>query len=179
MTAWDALRLLWLLAADAPPPPWLPAGTPPLLSTASRARVLHCLAEQGLHESLSPSLLAQVPGWTPGIPARLPERWLQPDGSARLNDELSYPGDLRPWRQRCDVRFAHKTGNTENYCSDAGIVSGIAPSRRHYLIALTSNLGTRYAPDPHCATTWRISAMAGAIDARLRGWLEDASESTA
>ena len=172
MTAWDALRLLWLLDVDAPPAPWLPAGTPPLLGANSRAYVLHCLGEQGLHESLSGSLLVHVDGWMPGIPARLPERWLLADGSARLTDELVYPGDLRPWRERCDVHFAHKTGNTENYCSDAGIVHGMAPSRRHYLIAMTSNLGTRYAPDPHCATTWRITAVAGAIDARLRAWME-------
>lgn len=172
MTAWDALRLLWLLDEHAPPAPWLPSGIAPLLKPASRAEVLQCLREQGLHQSLSSSLLVHIPGWVRGIPARVPQRWFQADGSAFLTEDLVYPGDLRQEREQCDVSFAHKTGNTENYTSDAGIVRGLGGSKRHYLIALTSNLGSRYAPDPHCATSWRIPALAGAIDTRLRAWLE-------
>lgn len=167
MTAWDTLRLLWLLDDAAPPAPWLPAGMPPLLRAESRAVVLTCLAEQGLHSQLSSSLLAGLPGWVPGIPARLPARWLKPDGSAWLDRDLIYPGDLRPEQGRCDVAFAHKTGNTENYSADAGIVRGLGASKRHYLIALTSNLGSRYAPHPLASTTWRIPALGAAIDAWL------------
>ena len=148
MTAWDSLRLLWLLDPLAPPPPWLPAGHEPLLG-ASREHVLHCLREQRLHEILSSGALVGRPGWVPGLPARLP------DG-----------GDG-------ELMFAHKTGNTENYSANAGIVTGIAPARRRYLIALTSNLGSRYAPDEVCATTWRIPALGAAIDARLREFLGD------
>jgi hypothetical protein len=172
MTAWDALRLLWLLDEHAPAAPWRPADAAPLLQPASQAEVLRCLREQGLHQSLSSSLLVNIPGWVRGIPARLPERWLQAGGSAFLTEDLVYPGDLRQEREQCDVSFAHKTGNTENYTADAGIVRGLGRSQRHYLIALTSNLGSRYAPDPHCATTWRIPALAAAIDARLRAWLD-------
>lgn len=171
MTAWDTLRLLWLIDPDAPPPPWLP-GAPPLLG-ASRAHVLHCLREQGLHQVLSSSLLAGLPDWVPGLPARLPERWLQADGSARLGPGMAYPGDLRRQRLQDGLEFAHKTGNTENYSADAGIVRGIAPARRHYLIALTSNLGSRYAAGPGCATTWRLPALGARIDAGLRAWLGD------
>ncbi|PTT86815.1 hypothetical protein DBR42_12950, partial [Pelomonas sp. HMWF004] len=80
MTAWDALRLLWRLDADAPAPPWLPAGAPPLLG-ASLAPIRRALEAQQRHEILSSGSLTQLPGWVPGIPAR----------------------------------FAHKTGNTENY----------------------------------------------------------------
>ncbi|MDI4634413.1 hypothetical protein J7U46_15245 [Pelomonas sp. V22] len=167
MTAWDTLRLLWLLDDAAPPAPWLPADTPPLLRAESRAVVLHCLGEQGLHSQLSSSLLAGLPGWVPGIPARLPARWIQPDGSALLDHDLAYPGDLRPAQARCDVSFAHKTGNTENYGADAGIVRGLGTSKRHYLIALTSNLGSRYAPHPLASSTWRIPALGAAIDAWL------------
>jgi hypothetical protein len=173
MSAWDALRLLWLLDEDAPPAPWLAAGTAPLLSPENRTVVLHCLREQGLHGILSSSVLASVPGWVPGIPARLPERILQADGSAWLAPDLVFPGDLQAERARCDVEFAHKTGNTENYNSDAGIVRGLGSSKRHYLIALTSNLGSRYAPHPLCSTTWRIPALGAAIDARLRAALGD------
>ncbi|HRD97636.1 MAG TPA: hypothetical protein PLA97_14690, partial [Rubrivivax sp.] len=35
MTAWDTVRLLWLLNAGAPPAPWLPRGTT-LLQPATR-----------------------------------------------------------------------------------------------------------------------------------------------
>jgi Beta-lactamase enzyme family len=66
---------------------------------------------------------------------------------------------------RADIRFAHKTGSTENYAADAGIVYGIAPSRRHYIVALTSNLGTRYAPG-------QLPALGAAIDATMAAWLE-------
>jgi hypothetical protein len=151
MTAWDSLRLLWLLDPDAPAPPWLPAGHAPLLGE-SRAHVLRCLREQRLHHLLSSSALPrELPGWVPGLPAR------PPGGNAADGDLL----------------FAHKTGNTENYSSNAGIVRGIAPARRHYLIALTSNLGSRYAPDPRCVTSWRLPALGAAIDAGLRAWLGD------
>lgn len=173
MTAWDTLRLLWLLDEDAPLAPWLKQDLAPLLSPASRAVVLHCLREQGLHEMLSSGLLAGVPGWVRGLPARLPQRWLQADGSARLAGDLVFPADLRAEQASSDVLFAHKTGNTENYGSDAGIVRGIGKSRRHYLIALTSSLGRRYSPGEPCATTWRLPAVGAAVDARLREWMGD------
>jgi hypothetical protein len=66
--------------------------------------------------------------------------------------------------------FAHKTGTTENYGSDAGIVRGIAARQqhRHYLIAMLSNLGSRYAPDAQA----RLGALGAAIDAALSPWLE-------
>lgn len=171
MTAWDTLRLLWLLDRRAPPAPWLPAGTPPLLGPLSRRLMLYALQEQGLHEILSSSVLAGVPGWQPGLPARLPPRWLGMDGGARVGPR-HFPGDLSA-QTGGQLLFAHKTGNTENYGADAGIVHGIAPARRHYLIALTSNLGRRYAPHPRCASTWRLPALGAAIDQRLRQLLGD------
>ncbi|WP_077038067.1 serine hydrolase [Pelomonas sp. KK5] len=131
MSAWDALRLLWLIDPEAPPAPWLPAAAPALLG-ASRAHVLHCLRSQRLHHVLSSCSLLGVPGWVEGIPA--------------------------------EVEFAHKTGNTENYASDAGIARGPG---RHYLVALTSSLGSRYAPDAGCVTTWRLPALGAAIDALM------------
>ncbi|RTL44426.1 MAG: hypothetical protein EKK53_07390 [Burkholderiales bacterium] len=123
MTAWDALRLMWRLDADAPP-------QPPLVSTASRAVIRRALDAQQLNEVLSSESLRELPGWVPGIPAR----------------------------------FAHKTGNTQNYTSDAGIVHD---GDLHYLIALTTSLGSRYAP-ADAATTWRIPALGGAIHAWLK-----------
>ncbi len=68
MTAWDTVRLLWLLDAGAPPAPWLPAQPPPLLLPATRDRLRATLAAQTLDEILSSGALRGVPGWVPGLP---------------------------------------------------------------------------------------------------------------
>jgi hypothetical protein len=171
MTAWDTVRLLWLLDEAAPAPPWLPAGLPPLVASASRGEVRRILEAQALHEVLSSASLAGAPGWRPGIPALLPERWIAEEGTSPAG-ERRFPADLRPANARAQVRFAHKTGTTENFLSDAGIVTGIPPFRRHYLIAVLSNLGTRYREGETGATTWRIPALGGAIDRVLADSLE-------
>lgn len=124
MTAWDALRLMWRLDADAPP-------QPALVSPASRAVIRRALDVQQLHHILSSESLREVPGWVPGIPAR----------------------------------FAHKTGFTQNYASDAGIVHD---GDLHYLVAVTTSLGGRYAPHPEAKTTWRLPALGAAIHAWLK-----------
>lgn len=171
MTAWDTARLLWLLDSDAPPAPWLAADLPPLLSAPSREQVRRLLEAQALHEVLSSTALAGVPGWQAGLPAQLPWRWIRADGSVDTGGQR-FPGDVRPVNAATEVRFAHKTGTTENFVSDAGIVTALPPARRHYLIALTSNLGTRYAPTSPGATTWRIPQLAAAIDHYLKDHLE-------
>ncbi len=139
MTAWDSARLMWLLDAQAPQPPWLQASLP-LVSAASRARLRRWLDGQTLNEILSSHSLVGVPGWVAGLPT--------------------------------SVHFAHKTGATQNYASDAGIVQAVAPARRHYVVAMLSNLGMRYAPHERCATTWKMPALGAAIDAALAPWLE-------
>jgi Beta-lactamase enzyme family len=161
MTAWDTARVLWLLDADAPAAPWLEPGTPTLLAPDSRARLRSWLDDQALHEILSSTVLAGVSGWVRGLPARLPERWIVEGGSA-VAGELVYPADVRSAALAATRRFAHKTGTTDNYASDAGIVRG---ERCHYIVALLSSLGRRYAPVTPCATTWRIPALGRAIDA--------------
>jgi hypothetical protein len=128
MTAWDTVRLLWLLDADAPPAPWLPAGTT-LLQSATRDHLRGVLQRQQLDHVLSSGSLREVPGWLPGLP----------DAPA----------------------FAHKTGSTDNYASDAGILR--MADGTHAIVALLSNLGARYAPDPCCATTWRVPALGAAL----------------
>jgi hypothetical protein len=132
MTAWDTVRLLWLLDDQAPPAPWLASSVPPLLSASSRARLRAVLQRQQLDEVLSSGALRDVPGWVPGLP----------DAPA----------------------FAHKTGNTENYASDAGIVR---TGNYHYIVAMLSNLGSRYASHERCATTWRVPALGAAIHRAL------------
>jgi hypothetical protein len=171
MTAWDTARLLWLLDADAPPAPWLAAGMPPLVSRDGQRQLRQWLEAQALHEVLSSTALAGEPGWVAGLPAQLPPRWIDDEGAVVAGGYRFAP-DVRAASAAATLRFAHKTGTTENYVSDAGIVRGVGPTRRgHYLIALTSNLGTRYAPTANCATTWRIPALARTIDAALSSWL--------
>lgn len=128
MTAWDTVRLLWLLDADAPSAPWLPSGTPPLLQPTTRDHVVDVLRRQRHDHVLSSGSLRGLPGWIAGLP----------DAPA----------------------FAHKTGSTENYASDAGIVR---TPRAHYLVAVLTNLGSRYAPHPGCVTTWRLPALGAAV----------------
>lgn len=166
MTAWDTVRLLWRLAEGetfAPPAPWLPAGTAPLLSADSRARLWQWLGGQALHEVLSSTLQAGRPGWVPGIPARLPARWIQADGSV-LAAGTRFPADVRPAQAAADCRFAHKTGNTASYTADAGLVQALAPGGRRYLIALLSTLGSRHAPQPGLATDWCLPRLGAAVD---------------
>lgn len=170
MTAWDTARLFWLMDAEAPAAPWLPAGTT-AISSASRDRLRGWLDGQALHEILSSTVLAGLPGWVPGLPALLPNHWVADDGSAHVAGHV-YPPDVRRANARAEVRFAHKTGTTQNYGSNAGIVRGLPPRQRHYIVALLSNLGSRYAPSEDCATTWRLPALGAAIDRVMAEVLE-------
>jgi hypothetical protein len=134
MTAWDTVRLLWLLDAAAPPAPWLPFGMR-LLSDAARGELHAVLRRQKLDEVLSSGGLRRHAGWVPGLP-----------------DAPS---------------FAHKTGTTDNYAADAGIVMA---DGAHYLVAVLTSLGRRYAPHEGCATTWRLPALGGALHRQLARW---------
>lgn len=170
MTAWDTVRLLWLLDEAAPAAPWL-ASPVALLSNESRRRLRALLEAQAQHHVLSSTLLAGVPGWTPGLPARLPAHWIAADGAAEVAGHR-YPPELHAANAQARVRFAHKPGSTENYASDAGIVQGLHPARRHYLIALISTLGQRHAPTPLCAGPWSLPALGAAVDEWLARMLE-------
>ncbi|MBW8845239.1 MAG: serine hydrolase [Burkholderiales bacterium] len=69
------------------------------------------------------------------------------------------------WVPGIPSRFAHKTGFTQNYSSDAGIVHD---GGLHYLIAVTTSLGMRYAPHPDASTTWKLPALGGAVHEWLK-----------
>ena len=151
MTAWDTVRLLWLLDSRAPPAPWLAPATA-TLQAATRDHLHAVLGRQQLDEILSSGSLRGVPGWTGGLPDA--------------------------------PRYAHKTGTTDNYASDAGIVRC---DGRHYIVCALTSLGRRYAPPvatgpaearapagaaqesstARCATTWRLPALGGAIHALM------------
>lgn len=174
MTAWDTLRLLWLLRdsdTTQAAPPWLAVQAEPLLLPNSRKRLWGFLADQGLHEILSSTALARVPGWQAGIPAQLPSRWVMADGSVQVEHAV-FPADVRASNAQAEVHFAHKTGTTDNYASDAGQVTSLQAHGRRYLIAITTNLGRRYAPHALCATDWKIPRLGARVDAWLKQQLE-------
>ena len=85
----------------------------------------------------------------------------------KLNEILSSDAlrGLPGWVPGIPGRFAHKTGNTQNYTSDAGIVHD---GELHYLIAVTTSLGSRYAPHEKAATTWKLPALGAAVHEWLK-----------
>lgn len=189
MTAFDTARLLLLI--DGPPGVlWrTPEGqrvTARRLSKRSRAYLKQLLAEQGLNEALSTANLAGVPNVRPGIPSRIAPRWIDPKNGAVVVDGVNFGVDVRAGNAAAEVTFAHKTGLTYNYGSDAGIVASLPgkPFRR-YLVAFLSNLGYRYVdevfagrtrgpwadPVSPIAYTQRIPALGKAIDDALRAAL--------
>jgi hypothetical protein len=93
-------------------------------------------------------------------------RWLSRQTLHEVLSSTSLHG-IPGWRPgiAAQARFDHKTGTTDNYASDAGIVVVGGAQPRHYLIALISSLGRRYAPDPRCATAWAVPALGAAVDA--------------
>lgn len=171
MTAWDTVRLLWLMSEGLPPATWQVQSETPLLQAESRQLLWQMLREQGLHEILSSTALTGVAGWQVGIPAVMPGRWVQFDGSAQV-ETTHFPPDIRPAHAKATALFAHKTGTTDNYAADAGLVTSLRPQGRRYCIALTTNLGRRYAPHPNCATDWRVPRLGAAIDTWLQERLE-------
>ena len=98
-------------------------------------------------------------------------------------DGINFGADVRAANERAEVTFAHKSGLTYNYASDAGIVTSLPgkPFRR-YIVAFLSNVGYRYT-DPVFAGrtrgpyadkvspisyTQRIPALGKAIDDAMK-----------
>jgi hypothetical protein len=150
MTSLDTARLLWLIDGGKDTLWTRPDGQPvkpSILSDTSRAFLEKLLAEQGYHEALSSTNLCGAPNTRPGIPAKVPTRWINPDGTVTV-DGYPYGADVEPCNASAEVIFGHKTGDTFNYGSDAGIVRSL-PGKpgRHYVISFVSSLGYRYT-DP-------------------------------
>ncbi|HEY9862347.1 MAG TPA: serine hydrolase [Candidatus Obscuribacterales bacterium] len=198
MTALDTARLLWLIegASDNRVLWTRPDGQPVTsaeLTSPSRAYLKGLLANQGYNEVLSTSnfgtyiskgKLSGAPNTQPGIPATVPDRWIDPSDGTVTVEGIPYGQDVRFYNNNvAEVTFAHKTGLTFNYGSDAGIVESLAGKPyRHYIIAFIANLGYRYA-DPIFADrtsfpcydevggicyTQRIPALAKQIDNQLK-----------
>ncbi|HEX8441444.1 serine hydrolase [Archangium sp.] len=147
MTALDTARL-FLLIEGGPGVLWrTPEGravTAGELSGPARGFLKKLLADQGYAEGLSSTLVCGDPNARPGLPTAVPARWLATDGTATVG-ETAFKRDTRPCNAAAEVEFLHKTGQTENYGSDAGIVRALpGKAPRHYVIAFLSNLGYRY-----------------------------------
>ena len=187
MTAFDTARLLLLIegpSGDLWRAPDGGAVTSQFLSDSSRSVLKHLLLEQGLNEALSTANLAGVRHVRPGIPSQIAARWINPTNGTVVVDGVNFGVDVRASNAVAEVTFAHKTGLTYNYASDAGIVTSLPgkPFRR-YLIAFFSNLGYRYVdevfadrtrgpyadPVSPISYTQRIPALGKAIDDALRG----------
>ncbi len=85
-------------------------------------------------------------------------------GAQTLNQVLS-SGSVRQlagWQAGITGRFAHKTGTTESYASDAGRVE--LPGGGHFLIALLTTLGSASAPHPDAATDWAVPRLGAAVE---------------
>lgn len=146
MTAMDTARMLLLLQGgrlslqDR-------GGVEPdqLLSKRSRAILLSLMGQQGFNEVLSTTNWCGLTYPHQGIPAKVPDRWIGADGTVTV-DGIPYGQDVRPCNATAQVRFAHKTGLTENYGSDAGIVTALAgQDGRRYIVTVFTNVGYRYS----------------------------------
>ena len=87
--------------------------------------------------------------------------WL---AAQQLNEVLSSSSiaHLPGWQPGIAGRFAHKTGTTESYASDAGRVE--LAGGGFFLIALLSSLGSCSAPHDDAATDWRVPQLGAAIE---------------
>ncbi len=153
MTAMDTARLLLLLQGGRLS--FLDRGgvkPSAILSERSRTRLLSLLGQQGFHEVLSTTNWCGLPYPQQGIPARAPSRWIDADGTVTV-DGIPYGQDVRPCNAAAQVTFAHKTGLTENYGSDAGIVTALpGQDGRRYIVTIFSNVGYRYSDASQAAT---------------------------
>ena len=117
-----------------------------ILSDASRAYLKRLLTEQAFNDCLTTANFPGAKNVRPGIPSRVAERWINPTNGHVTVEGQDYGVDIRAANAQAEVTFAHKTGLTFNYGSDAGIVTSL-PGKpfRHYIIAFVANLGHRYA----------------------------------
>ncbi len=157
MTAFDVARLFWIIDGG-PGELWLGADGKPvtakLLSDPSRAFLKKLLSEQGFNDALTTANFPGAPNVRPGIPSHVAERWINPTNGHVVVDGEDFGVDIRAANAQAEVNFAHKTGLTFNYGSDAGIVTSLPGQPfRHYVIAFLGNLGYRYADEVFAART--------------------------
>jgi hypothetical protein len=157
MSALDTAKLL-LLVNGGPGPLWTTpdgtAATAAVLSPATRRFFLRTLGGQGRNEMLSTTNWCGRGYPTQGIPQLTAERWMNAQDGTMTVAGLSYGQDVRPCNANAEVTFAHKNGWVDTTGADAGIVHSLpGKAKRHYIVAVFSNVGTDYVdanrpPDP-------------------------------
>lgn len=191
MTSLDTARLL-LLVRGGPGVLWRAPGgekvrADDVLSRHSRAILLGMLADQGWNDVLTTANWCGRDYPAPGIPSLVAGRWVDPDTGRVSVAGKSFGRDVRPCNDRAEVSFAHKTGFTYNYLSDAGVVRSFREGgpQGDYIVVVMSNLGYRYtdprqgAPErPVCGDdpaldlgvcyTEKFAGLGRAVDAILR-----------
>jgi beta-lactamase class A len=157
LTAWDIARMFWLIDGGAGNF-WEDANGKPvtekILSDASRAFLKKTLSEQGFNDCLTTANFPGAENVRGGIPSHVAERWINPTNGHAIVDGEDFGVDISAANAQAEVNFAHKTGLTFNYGSDAGIVTSL-PGKpfRHYVIAIVGNLGHRYADEVFATRT--------------------------
>lgn len=150
MTAIDTARLL-LLVNGVDGVAWTTAAgrkviADRVLGPDYQAQLRDLLGQQGFNEVLSTTNWCGASYPVQGMPAKVPGRWIDPkDGTVTVHG-IPYGYDVRPCNDAAEVKFLHKTGLTENYGSDAGIVKALAgQDGRRYIVTTFTNLGYRYS----------------------------------
>ena len=111
-------------------------------STTSRTYLKSLLDDQGFHEVLSTSNFCGAPNTRPGIPALVPSRWVNADGTVTAGS-YPYGQHVRPSQAAAEVVLGYKTGLTFNYAADAGIVRSLpGKPKRRYVNSFIASLAT-------------------------------------
>lgn len=175
MTALDTARLLLLVDGAAGELWHDPAGRPVTsdraLSPSSRALFRGLLAQQGFNEALSTTNWCGRGYPAAGIPQRVASRWIDPETGTVSVGSVPYGQDVTPCNAAAEVEFAHLTGLSYSFASDAGIVRSLPGARRrHYVIVVLTDLGYRFA-DARFASSpvlpCRVDACFGEAFARV------------
>jgi hypothetical protein len=116
-----------------------------VLSESSREFLFGLMAEQGFHEVLSTGLLCGSEDTVPGIPALVPERFIDPATGNGVVDGIDFGYDVRPCNDSAGVAFAHKTGLISVAGNDTGVVRALpGQDGRWYVVAIHASVGTRF-----------------------------------
>lgn len=164
MTALDTARLFWLIDGGQGTLWRRPNGQPVTereLSPSSRSLLKRLLGEDAFADTLSSTVWCGQHRFgrsypAAGIPQLEPSRWIDARGHVVVpGDDDDFGNDVRPCNAAAQVTFQHKIGLVDTAASDAGIVRSLpGRAKRHYVIAMFTNIGYRYA-DPMWAGALR------------------------
>jgi hypothetical protein len=176
MTSLDTARLL-MIVNGSPGKLWTaPDGKPvvadEVLGKQAREFFYQKLSEQGLNQMISTPNYCGRKYPAPGIPQRVPDRWIDKDDGTVSVHGRYYGEDVRPCNAKAEVTFAHKTGLVPDAAGDAGIVRSLpGKAERNYVVVVFTNLGQ--AGDPNGSSksgtygppvTERLAMLGAAID---------------